>query len=216
MRVGSQDPESIVFPSEGLNGGPLGHVPDSDRFVFTVREDQFVPRVEKRNGYIVEVTSTGVDFPCLGIAHTPKLDLSIIAARDDQWQSRMERCPVDSPIVAFENVLDDCIGVAKEIRLSLVCSLHLFLHAHRCRVSLILLSETRDIPNSDGQIHGSGNDQVFGRVELGRHDVVIVAGQDGDTRSRLPVPNSDGLIVGTGQNPGVFAVEEGCSDIVQV
>lgn len=85
VRVGSQNPESIVFPSESLNGGSLGHVPDSDGLVFTVRKDQFVAGMEKRNGHIVEVTSTGVDFPCLGIAHTPEFDLSIITARDDQW-----------------------------------------------------------------------------------------------------------------------------------
>lgn len=39
------------------------------------------------------------------------------------------------------------------------------------------------------------------------HDVVVVARQDGDTLSTLPVPNANGLVVGGGQDPGMLVVE---------
>jgi hypothetical protein len=37
----------------------------------------------------------------------------------------MEACPVDTSVVAFENVFDDGIRVAEEIGLALIRSLHL-------------------------------------------------------------------------------------------
>lgn len=39
------------------------------------------------------------------------------------------------------------------------------------------------------------------------HDVMVVARQDGDTLSTLPVPNANGLVVGGGQDPGMLVVE---------
>jgi len=35
-------------------------------------------------------------------------------------------------------------------------------------MSLVLLLETGDIPDSDGQIHGSGDNEILSRVELSR------------------------------------------------
>lgn len=98
-RMSGEDPESVVFPSEGLDGGPLSHVPDSDRLVFSVRQDKLVSRVEDTGRDIVEVSSTGVDLPSFGVGHPPQLDLTIITARDNQWQGRMERRPIDTTVV---------------------------------------------------------------------------------------------------------------------
>lgn len=61
-----------------------------------------------------------------------------------------------------------CISVAEEIGLTLIGPRKLFLHAHRRLVSLMFLLETGDIPDSDGQIHRSGDDKILGRVKLSR------------------------------------------------
>ena len=64
-------------------------------------------------------------------------------------------------------------------------------------MSLVFLSKSGNVPNSDGQIHRRRNNEVLGGVELRGHDVVVVTGQDSNAGSRLPIPNSDGLIIGT-------------------
>ena len=79
MRMGSQYPEPVVLSSESLNGGTLGHVPNPDGLVFTVRKNELVSRVEERHRYVVEMTSTGVDFPRLCVTHPPQLDLSVVS-----------------------------------------------------------------------------------------------------------------------------------------
>jgi len=66
-RMSGQDPESVMLPSESLHSGPLGHVPDPNRLVFSIRENQLVTRVEDTGRDIVEVTSAGVNFPSLGV-----------------------------------------------------------------------------------------------------------------------------------------------------
>ena len=53
-------------------------------------------------------------------------------------------------------------------------------------------------------------------VELSRHDVVVVTGEDGDGGTGLPVPNADCLVVRGGHDPWVLPVEEGRPDVIQV
>jgi hypothetical protein len=65
--MSSQNPESVVLPTESLDSGPLSHVPDPDRLVFSVRKDKLVTRVENTGRNVVEVTSAGINFPSLGI-----------------------------------------------------------------------------------------------------------------------------------------------------
>ena len=48
------------------------------------------------------------------------------------------------------------------------------------------------------------------------HDIVVVSGEDGDTRPRLPIPDPDRLIVRRRDDPRVFSVEEHRSDIVEI
>ena len=66
-RMSGEDPESVMLPSEGLDGGPLGHVPNTNRLVLSVRQDELVARVEDTGRDVVKVTSAGIDFPSLGI-----------------------------------------------------------------------------------------------------------------------------------------------------
>lgn len=56
-------------------------------------------------------------------------------------------------------------------------------------------SEGRDIPDADSLVLGGGDDEVFFRVELSRHNVVRVAGQHCNAVSGCAVPYSDGLVV---------------------
>lgn len=54
--------------------GPLGEVPESNTAVLRVADNQFLSRMEDDAGYIIVVTSTCINFPCLGIytmRHTP-------------------------------------------------------------------------------------------------------------------------------------------------
>lgn len=45
---------------------------------------------------------------------------------------------------------------------------------------------------------------------------MIMAGQDSDGISRLPIPDTNCLIIGGRNNPWVTAMEESCSNIIQV
>jgi len=53
-------------------------------------------------------------------------------------------------------------------------------------------------------------------MEQGTHDVVIVTGQNGDARARLPVPDADGLVVAGADNPWVLVVELDGADVIKV
>ena len=53
-------------------------------------------------------------------------------------------------------------------------------------------------------------------MELGAHDVVVVASQDADAVSRLPVPDADGLIVRGADNPRILVVEKRGAYVVQM
>lgn len=63
--MGSQHPEAVVVPAEGLDAGPLGHVPHSDALILRVGQDELLAWVEHGTRYIVVVPPTGVQLPCL-------------------------------------------------------------------------------------------------------------------------------------------------------
>lgn len=58
-------------------------------------------------------------------------------------------------------------------------------------------SHTGNVPNSNSLIHGGTNYQIVLGVELCRHDIVVVASQNGNASTRLPIPYANGLIVGS-------------------
>ena len=118
--MSSEDPETVVFPPERLHRRPLRHIPNPDRLVLAGGEDELVAGVEHGHGHVVKVASAAVDLPRLRLGHAPELDLSVVAARDDEGQGGVERCPVDSAVVALQDVLDDGVGVAEEVGLALV------------------------------------------------------------------------------------------------
>ena len=128
----------------------------------------------------------------------------------------MEGGPVDTSIVTFQDVLDDCVCVPEQVCLTLVRPGHLLFKGHGSLVRLILLPQTGDVPHSDRQIHRGRDDEIVPWVELGTHDIVIVPRQDGDARPSLPIPYPYRLIVRSGDDPGIFTVEEDGPDVVQV
>ena len=75
--MGRENPESIMFASEGLDSSALSHVPHTDGLVFADRQNEFLTRMEKRAGNVVKVAAHSIDLPGFRIAHSPELDLSI-------------------------------------------------------------------------------------------------------------------------------------------
>ena len=67
LRVGSNNPKSVLIPLERLDRGTLVEIPDTDCLVFANGEDEVLVGVEQTGGSILEVAATGIDFPCLGI-----------------------------------------------------------------------------------------------------------------------------------------------------
>ena len=153
LRMCSHDPESIMFPPECLHRGPLRHVPHPDRLILARRQNQLVPRVEHGHRDVVEMTSTTVNFPSFGFGHPPELDLSIITTGYDERECGVECGPINSSVMALENIFDDRIGVSEQIRLTLIGSSYLLLEGHRCLMRLVLLPQSRDVPDTNGKIH---------------------------------------------------------------
>lgn len=97
----------------------------------------------------------------------------------------MEDGVVDTAVVALEHVLDggECVEgleVAWATPASVVGG---------------AFPKSRDVPDTDGLIHGGGNDQVVFRVEEGGHNVVGVACEDGNAVAGSAVPYADRLVV---------------------
>lgn len=172
--------------------------------------------VEHSHRDIVEVTSAAVHFPGFGVGHTPKLDLAVVTTGDDERKGRMERSPVDTSVVTLQDILDYCIGVTKQVSLTLTGTSDLFFGRHGSLRSLVFLAKTGDVPHTNGKVHRGGDDEIVPRVKLCAHNVVVVTGKDSNTSPRLPVPNSDSLVVGGRDDPRVFAMEENGSDIVEI
>lgn len=87
----------------------------------------------------------------------------------------MEGNPIDTSVVSLENKFYHRISIPKHIRLVRIGAGHLVLECHGSR-SRVLLSEAGDIPDSNGLIEGCGHNQVFLRVELRTHSVMIMPG----------------------------------------
>mmetsp|Transcript_40883 Transcript_40883/g.108058 ORF Transcript_40883/g.108058 Transcript_40883/m.108058 type:complete len:603 (-) Transcript_40883:232-2040(-) len=232
--VSGEDPEAVVLAPERLHALPLRHVPHADRLVLRVRDDQLLLRMEERARDVVDVPAQRVDLPRLGLVHAPELDLPIVRPRDDQRQRVVEGCPVHAAVVPLEDVLDGRVVAAKEVldldvghgltelggerarrhglrgrgrRRALLC---------RQRVRQQLLAQPRDVPDAYGLVERGREHKVILVVELRAHDVVVVAGEDGDAGARLPVPNPDRLVVRRRHHPWVLSVELHCADVVEV
>lgn len=63
--MSSKHPEAVVVPAEGLDAGPLGHVPHSDALILRVGQDELLAWVEDSAGHVVVVPPTGVQLPRL-------------------------------------------------------------------------------------------------------------------------------------------------------
>ena len=127
----------------------------------------------------------------------------------------MERGPVDAAVVAFEDVLDHGVGIAKEISLAAVGSCDLLLDAHGLSGG-VLFAQSADVPNAHSLVHGSRDDEVLLGVELSAHDVVVVTGENGDARTTLPITDANGFVVRGTEDPRMFMVEEDGAYVVEV
>jgi len=124
----------------------------------------------------------------------------------------MERYPVHAPIM-FQHELDNSICGPKHIRLTRVRAGHLKSHRSRGRV---LLPQPRDIPYTYALIQGSADDEVFFRMELGAHRIVIMTGHRADQLPILPIPYTNRLIIQRRRDPRQLVVEENCPDVIQM
>lgn len=172
-------PEPVILTLECLYRRSLVQIPHPDSLVATGRENQVLMRVEQASLRILKVSSAGVYLPRLGFAHAPKLYQSIITSRNNQGHMRMESNPIDTAIMALQDEFDDSISVSKHVSLILVGASDLILEAHG-RGGGVLLSEPGNVPDTDSLIEGGGHDEIFFRVELGAHSVMIVSGHSAD------------------------------------
>lgn len=125
----------------------------------------------------------------------------------------MEGDPVDTSIVTLDHVFHHYIRLTKKIRLLRISNSILDSSMPRGDV---LLAQSADVPDANCLIQGGAGHEVFGRMELGAHHVVVVAGQDGDGISGLPIPDPNGLIIGGADDPRIFRMEERRPNVVQV
>lgn len=255
--VSCHDPEAVVFPPESVETGALRQVPNSDAFVLRVGQDELLARVEKDARHVVVVAAAGIHFPSLqsrstdwvyvdfisrargntylGFAHTPQLDLTVVRSRDNERQSGMEWRPVNSPVVAFQNVADDGISLTEQVRWAGIAQM--FLQPARSRRHILLPQTwkwifllrsliakglrgkrhiTRNVPDSHSLIQWGRNNQILTLVELGTHNIMVMASENRDTGSALPVPNAYGLVVWGTEDPWVFMVEDSGTNVVHV
>ena len=146
--------------------------------------------------------------------HAPQLDLSIVGTADNERQGGMKGGPVDAAIVTLEHVLDDAVGLAEEVGRA-GRALQLGLEALRSGRD-VLLAQARYVPDAHRLVERGRDDVVLARMELGAHDIVVVAGEDAHAVARLPIPDADGLIVRGRDDPRILVMEECGADVVQV
>ena len=70
--VSGDDPVAVVLASECVEAGALGHVPDADRLVLGVAQNELLLRVEDGARDVVVVAAASVDFPCLGFCESKR------------------------------------------------------------------------------------------------------------------------------------------------
>jgi hypothetical protein len=86
LGVCCDDPEPIMFPPEGLDGGSLRQIPHTNSSIVSARQDQFVFGMEESARDVVEMAATRVDPPSIGLAHPPNLDDSVVCSRHDKGE----------------------------------------------------------------------------------------------------------------------------------
>ena len=86
VRVGSNDPESVLVAFEGLHRCAFVQVPHTNCLVLADRENEVLVRVEQTGRSVLEMATASINLPSLGVAHAPELDESIVTRRHDQWQ----------------------------------------------------------------------------------------------------------------------------------
>ena len=58
---------------------------------------------------------------------------------------------------------------------------------------------------------------LFGQdARLNSHYIMVVSGENGDTRPRLPVPDSYGLVIRRRDDPWVFSMKVDCPNVIKI
>jgi len=63
--MSSQNPESVMFTTKGMETGSLGHVPNPNALVLRVGENVLLTRMKEDTGNIVVMTTASIHFPSL-------------------------------------------------------------------------------------------------------------------------------------------------------
>src|ERR1700761_1172402 len=84
IRVCRQYPKAVMLPTEGLYSSPLSHIPHPDCLILASRNNKLMLRMEKRTADIVEMSTTSINLPSLGLTHPPKFHLSIVGCRNNE------------------------------------------------------------------------------------------------------------------------------------
>ena len=213
--MGRENPEPVVLAAESLDRNALAHVPYPNGFVFGDRQNQFGMWMKEGCRYIVVMSAARIDFPGLCVRHAPQLDLTVVTGRHNKRKSGVKGSPVHTTVVSLQHILDHDIHIGKEVHLGAIRSYNLVFKAHWLR-SRGLLFECCKVPYTHCLVHRSRYNQVFVRMELSTHHVVVVAGQYRNTGATLPVPNTDGLVIRCTDNPWVFVMEEHGTHIIQM
>lgn len=120
--------------------------------------------MEYGGGDVVEVPAACINLPCPVLTHTPNFDLSVVRGGYNQGKSRMESGIIDTAIVTFKDILDgrEVVESIKSTRSCIRCA----------------LAEAGDVPYAHGLILGCRNHEVLLWMELRRHDIVRVSGEN--------------------------------------
>ncbi len=158
LGVRRNNPKPVIFPLEAVDSRALIQIPDTNGLVLARRNDQILVGVKQTSARVLEVASAGINLPLntelvyfppmtplffrgtygLGFTHAPQLDEAVVARGDDQRHRRMESNPVDTPVMALEDKLDNGISVSKHVGLVGVLPSHLVLEAHGGRCGVLL------------------------------------------------------------------------------
>lgn len=122
----------------------------------------------------------------------------------------MEGSPINTAVMAFQNILNNGIHAAEEI------SVHLTEAQDIVGRGRGFPLERADVPDANGLVERSWHNEILFGMEQSAHDIVVVASQNGDASARLPVPDANGLVVAGADNPGILVVELHGADVVEV
>eukprot|EP00906_Rhabdomonas_costata_P026588 RCo037882 len=111
--VHGEDPEAVGVPPEGVDGGSLLHVPDSDGAVLGVADD-VVPEV-RHAANVVDMSTQLLNLKPTRVVHLPDANGAVVGSGDNQGVGRVEGGPVHALLVALQDELHHDIVPTEEL-----------------------------------------------------------------------------------------------------